>query len=702
MKSVFVCGTNSNHSLLYHGSQSIMKKKPIKIDNLIENLFSKENIKFINCGSSMTILTLNSGDLIIWGLEQIQENEKKEKEKEKEKENHLMFSKENIKKISKSIFQIHKFKGKNIQMISCGSFSILILVENKVYLSNLLLPSQKKMQIIFEEISSFQKEKIIINSICAGSTFYFAVDEKKNLYSWGDNSYGQLGLSDTKSREKPELIVQLNQSISQISAGSHHFIALTPTNKLFSCGRNRNGQLGLNDFDDRKTPELIQLNNQIGTLIKIFCADETTFLLNEFGKVYICGKMYKETEIQPQKQAEFIELIFPENAIITKIFGNGGYGESYSLFIDSNGKGYGFGSNKFGALGIESNQPQNKPKRINLPDDHLLIDCGCGWTHSCFITNSKENQNVVYLSKKEIKQELIEEKKKIRSFGNFHVLPPEQIIPILEYLNHQQLCMISMVSEGFHSISSQNWLWKPIFDKYIGLELTQEEKEIFQNPELQDFEWKFISVPHLSPYGKVIYGKNVKNLGFGSVNKKFFGKKSKKVLMLGLDNSGRTVILYGLKIGEVVTTIPTIGFNVETIKKKGFSFHLNIWEVSGGYAIRSLWRHYFNEVDALVWAIDVHDQRIEESKTELLKLLKDENLKEVKCVLIICTKLDIPNGLKTEEIVKLLGLDEFDKIWGVFPTSQQNLSTFWKASFRWLVWILMFMIKNQEKEKENF
>ncbi len=55
---------------------------------------------------------------------------------------------------------------------------------------------------------------------------------------------------------------------------------------------------------------------------------------------------------------------------------------------------------------------------------------------------------------------------------------------------------------------------------------------------------------------------------------KLFGgfKKEMRVLMVGLDAAGKTTILYKLKLGEVVTTIPTIGFNVETVEYKNISF----------------------------------------------------------------------------------------------------------------------------------
>ena len=62
-------------------------------------------------------------------------------------------------------------------------------------------------------------------------------------------------------------------------------------------------------------------------------------------------------------------------------------------------------------------------------------------------------------------------------------------------------------------------------------------------------------------------------------------------LFAGLDAAGKTTILYKLKLGEIVTTIPTIGFNVETVEYKNISF--TVWDVGGQDKIRPLWRHYF-------------------------------------------------------------------------------------------------------------
>ena len=80
-------------------------------------------------------------------------------------------------------------------------------------------------------------------------------------------------------------------------------------------------------------------------------------------------------------------------------------------------------------------------------------------------------------------------------------------------------------------------------------------------------------------------------LNFSSLFQSLFGKKEMRILMVGLDAAGKTTILYKLKLGEIVTTIPTIGFNVETVEYKNISF--TVWDVGGQDKIRPLWRHYF-------------------------------------------------------------------------------------------------------------
>ena len=68
-------------------------------------------------------------------------------------------------------------------------------------------------------------------------------------------------------------------------------------------------------------------------------------------------------------------------------------------------------------------------------------------------------------------------------------------------------------------------------------------------------------------------------LTFSKLFERLFGKKEMRILMLGLDAAGKTTILYKLKLGEVVSSVPTIGFNVETVEYKNIKF--TVWDVGG-------------------------------------------------------------------------------------------------------------------------
>ena len=71
-----------------------------------------------------------------------------------------------------------------------------------------------------------------------------------------------------------------------------------------------------------------------------------------------------------------------------------------------------------------------------------------------------------------------------------------------------------------------------------------------------------------------------------------------RILMIGLDNAGKTTVLYKLKLGEVVTTLPTMGFNVETVKYNNISF--TVWDVGCQTKMRPLWQHYFERTQGII------------------------------------------------------------------------------------------------------
>ncbi|XP_056590493.1 ADP-ribosylation factor 4-like [Triplophysa dalaica] len=141
---------------------------------------------------------------------------------------------------------------------------------------------------------------------------------------------------------------------------------------------------------------------------------------------------------------------------------------------------------------------------------------------------------------------------------------------------------------------------------------------------------------------------------FSSVLSRLFQKKEMRLLMVGLDAAGKTTVLYKLKLGEVVTTIPTLGFNVETVEYKNISF--TVWDVGGQTTIRGLWRHYYQNTKGLIFVVDSSDRdRIEMAAEELNMILKEDEMRDV-VVLVLANKQDLPKAMPVHELTDRLGL----------------------------------------------
>ncbi|KAK8205366.1 ADP-ribosylation factor family-domain-containing protein [Phyllosticta paracitricarpa] len=162
----------------------------------------------------------------------------------------------------------------------------------------------------------------------------------------------------------------------------------------------------------------------------------------------------------------------------------------------------------------------------------------------------------------------------------------------------------------------------------------------------------------------------------GSISKmmkQIFGTKEMRILMLGLDAAGKTTILYKLKLDKDVTTIPTVGFNVETVMYKKTRF--NVWDVGGQDKIRPLWRHYFSGArnlhntvpntnasgkgtQGLIFVVDSSDRdRIDEARTELARIISDREMKDAR-LLIFANKQDVSAAMKPDEVKTKLQLDK--------------------------------------------
>ncbi|XP_067938584.1 ADP-ribosylation factor-like protein 2 [Watersipora subatra] len=145
-------------------------------------------------------------------------------------------------------------------------------------------------------------------------------------------------------------------------------------------------------------------------------------------------------------------------------------------------------------------------------------------------------------------------------------------------------------------------------------------------------------------------------MGLLTILKKMKQKeKEMRLLMLGLDNAGKTTILKRFNGEDIDTISPTLGFNIKTLDHNGYK--LNVWDVGGQKSLRSYWRNYFESTDGLIWVVDSADKRrLVDCKAELHSLLVEERLAGA-TLLVFSNKQDLPGALSADEIRELLDLD---------------------------------------------
>ncbi|KAJ6471873.1 ADP-ribosylation factor [Mycena sanguinolenta] len=169
-----------------------------------------------------------------------------------------------------------------------------------------------------------------------------------------------------------------------------------------------------------------------------------------------------------------------------------------------------------------------------------------------------------------------------------------------------------------------------------------------------------------------------------------------KIPLLGLDGSGKTTLMYRLKTGEIVTTIPTIGLVVEKIQLRAGNrvITMSCWDAGGCSKLSpTFFRPYTSGSDALIWVVDSSDrERISESIEELVHhieiLTSDPNLPvapEKLPLLIIAAKQDLPGTMSIEEI-----RSQFAKATGKSPyyiigVSSRTQGTAEAEAFGWLL-----------------
>ncbi|KAH7731997.1 ADP-ribosylation factor-like protein 3 [Aphelenchoides avenae] len=160
--------------------------------------------------------------------------------------------------------------------------------------------------------------------------------------------------------------------------------------------------------------------------------------------------------------------------------------------------------------------------------------------------------------------------------------------------------------------------------------------------------------------------RSLNSLGLLGILKKFKQQQGRelRILLLGLDNAGKTTILKKLASEDVTHITPTQGFNIKSVIADDIK--LNVWDIGGQRKIRPYWKNYFENTDVLIYVIDSSDRkRFDETALELSELLDEDKLKNVP-VLIFANKQDLLTAAKASEIADSLELVKIrDRSWQI-------------------------------------
>jgi alpha-tubulin suppressor-like RCC1 family protein len=235
-----------------------------------------------------------------------------------------------------------------------------------------------------------------IVAIAAGGAHSLLLNSRGQVYSFGNNNYGQLGLGDQNHRRVPILLDDSRIGrVTAIEAGTYYSLLLNDQGQVFSFGSGSSGKLGHGDNNDRNVPTLIFPSQ--GQIMSISAGGGHSFLLDARGRYYGFGSSSMGqlgNGVYERDLRRGLTLIHPDRNVPTwtpvpKLFKvvaiSAGY--SHTLFLNSQGQAFSCGYGFMGRLGLGDNKDQSQPVLLESPELGTIIDVAAGSAHSLILNS---------------------------------------------------------------------------------------------------------------------------------------------------------------------------------------------------------------------------------------------------------------------------------------------------------------------------
>jgi small GTP-binding protein len=466
-------------------------------------------------------------------------------------------------------------------------------------------------------------------------------------------------------------------------AGGKHSVVVTADGRVVSFGRGESGQLGRAGgggvmMAGPQTMEWIGADQEIA-VASVACGDRHTLLVARDGALYafgsnVCGQLGLGDTADRAVPTRVVDM----RGSVVQAAGGGGFGEAHTVVLTSLGEVFSWGSSGHGQLGHGSDGSSGTRLMVTTPRQVValrgkrVMAVACGWLCSACIVDETPlaPQSLAAAA--------------CGTLGLFTGLSEDVVKPMLGLLDGKSLARLAQTCKMMNFWIADDEVWHSVFlneldgkravrpDKVTGVTWRRRVSQLCRQ-QRSEFGGGGIGVGALSRAELDAILRGDGGGGVGGWLRSVLRPESnrfpirangltgtKSIVMLGLDAAGKTTILYKLRFADLDTTIPTIGFNMETARTAD-GVNVTCWDVGGEDRIWPLWRHYLAGLTGIVWVVDSNDrERINDVQHELWSLYV-RRFSEMTAgipLLVLANKQDLPRALGVADIADHLQLDE--------------------------------------------